>query len=324
LLIKKIIKFLIALSNSRNKPMRNKKNILIIGGTGFLGYHLCKYFIKLKYDVSSLSLSPPKKIRKLSKVKYFYEDVSKIKNISFLEKKSFNYVINCGGYVDHVNVKKTYNSHFYGCKNLYKVFFKKKIQTFIQIGSSAEYGNKSSPQKETSKCKPLTIYGKSKLKATNFLFSTLRKNKLPFIVLRFYQLYGPYQDINRFISFAINSCISDKKFPCSEGKQYRDFLYIDDAVNAVKRSLGNKNAYGKIINIGYGKSIQLRKIIKIIKQKIKGGIPKFGEIPLRIDEPRIVFPDLSRSEKYLKWRPKISFKKGILKTINFYKNNNSV
>ncbi len=102
-------------------------------------------------------------------------------------------------------------------------------------------------------------------------------------------------------------------------------MYIDDAVNAVKRSLGNKNAYGKIINIGYGKSIQLRKIIKIIKQKIKGGTPKFGEIPLRIDEPRIVFPDLSRSEKYLKWRPKNKLtKKGILKTINFYKNNNLV
>ena len=301
-----------------------KKKILIVGGTGFLGYHLCKNFLKLKYNVSSLSKFKPKKIRKLSNIKYFYGDISKKKNIKFLKKKTFDYVVNCGGYVDHVNIKKTLNNHFHGCKNLYEIFIKKKIKTFIQIGSSSEYGFTKSPQREIIKGRPSTIYGKSKLKATNFLISKQKKNKFPFIVLRFYQLYGPYQDNNRFISFVINSCIRNKNFPCSEGKQFRDFLYIDDAVNAIKRGLGNKNAYGKVINVGYGKSIQLRKIIKIIRKKIKKGKPKFGEISLRVDEPRIVYPNLDRSKEYLNWLPQITFKKGILKTINFYKRNNLV
>ena len=57
-----------------------QKKILIVGGTGFFGYHLCKIFLKLKYGVSSLSKSKPKKIRKLSNVKYFYGDISKEKN----------------------------------------------------------------------------------------------------------------------------------------------------------------------------------------------------------------------------------------------------
>ena len=84
-----------------------QKKILIVGGTGFLGYHLCKNFLKLKYDVSSLSKFKPKKIRKLSNVKYFYGNIAKEKNIKFLENKNFNFVINCGGYVDHVNIQKT-------------------------------------------------------------------------------------------------------------------------------------------------------------------------------------------------------------------------
>ena len=103
-----------------------RKKILIVGGTGFFGYHLSKYFLKLKYRVISLSLSRPKKIRKLSKIRYLYGDISKKKKIRFLKKINFNYVINCGGYVDHINKKRTYNAHFIGCKNLYNIFSKKK------------------------------------------------------------------------------------------------------------------------------------------------------------------------------------------------------
>ena len=89
-------------------------------------------------------------------------------------------------------------------------------------------------------------------------------------------------------------------------------------------SLGNKKAYGKIINIGYGKAVQLKKIMKFIKQKIKKGTPNYGEINLRVDEPKTIYPNLYRAHKYLGWRAKINFTKGILKTINFYKKTNLV
>ena len=80
---------------------------------------------------------------------------------------NFNYIVNCGGYVDHVNKIRTFNTHFIGCKNLYKIFANKNIETFVQIGSSSEYGNRKSPLKETQPGKAKTIYGKSKLRASN-------------------------------------------------------------------------------------------------------------------------------------------------------------
>ena len=63
-------------------------------------------------------------------------------------------------------------------------------------------------------------YGKPKLDASNFL---KYKRDFPYIILRFYQVYGPNQDMNRLIPFVIKSCLQNKSFPCSEGKQYRDF-----------------------------------------------------------------------------------------------------
>jgi nucleoside-diphosphate-sugar epimerase len=297
-----------------------KKNILIVGGTGFFGYHLSKFFLKFKLSVFSLSKSAPNDLRRLKNVRYLYGDISKEKSIEFLKDFNFNYIINCGGYVDHINKIRTFNTHFIGCKNLYKIFANKKIETFVQIGSSSEYGKRKSPLKETQPGKAKTIYGKSKLKASNFLLSFKNRN-FPFVIIRPFLLYGPYQDNNRFLPLAISSLLAGKKFACSDCTQYRDFLYIDDAVRAIKACLGNKKIYRKITNIGFGKPIQLRKAINIIQKKIKKGKPDFGKIVLRSDEPEVIYPDIKRAKKYLDWKPAISFQQGIIKTINYFKKN---
>ena len=297
-----------------------KKNILIVGGTGFFGYHLLKFFLRFKWNVFSLSKSPPNNLRKLKNIRYLYGDISKAKKIEFLKDFNFNYIINCGGYVDHINKIRTFNTHFIGCKNLYKIFANKKIETFVQIGSSSEYGKSKSPLKETQLGKAKTIYGKSKLKASNFLLS-LKNRNFPFVIIRPFLLYGPYQDNNRFLPLTISSFLAGKKFPCSDCTQYRDFLYIDDAVRAIKACLGNKKIYRKITNIGFGKPIQLRKAINIIQKKIKKGKPDFGKIALRSDEPEVIYPDIKRAKKYLDWKPAISFQQGIIKTINYFKKN---
>ena len=72
-----------------------------------------------------------------------------------------------------------------------------------------------------------------------------KKNKFPVTILRFYQLYGPHQDLNRFIPQLIKSSIKRKKFVTSEGKQYRDFLFIDDAVEAIIKAMTKKNLKDK-------------------------------------------------------------------------------
>ena len=300
-----------------------KKNILIIGGTGFFGYHLLKFFLKFKWNVFSLSKSAPNNLRKLKNIRYLYGDISKEKSIEFLKDFNFNYIINCGGYVDHINKITTFNTHFIGCKNLYKIFANKKVETFVQIGSSSEYGKRKSPLKETQPGKAKTIYGKSKLRASNILLS-LKNRNFPFVIIRPFLLYGPFQDSNRFLPFAISSFIANKKFACSDCTQYRDFLYIDDAVRAIKGCLGNNKIYRKIVNIGLGKPMQLRKAIGIIQKRIKKGKPDFGKVVLRSDEPEVIFPDITRAKKYLGWKPAISFQQGIVKTINYFKKNSHI
>ena len=297
--------------------MKNSR-ILIIGGTGFIGYHLAIKCLKLKWKVTSISLKKPRKKRKLKNVIYKLCDISLKKKLHYiLKNQEYNYVVNLGGYVDHINKKRTYNSHFLGAQNLFGALRNKKIRSFIQIGSSNEYGNLKSPHYENKIGKPKTIYGKSKYLASNFLLECYKKYKFPVTIIRFYQLFGPAQDTNRFLSQLIYSCLKKKNFFTSTGEQSRDFLYIDDAIDAIIKSIMTKKSKGKIFNIGAGKAIMLKKVMKIVEKKMKNFYPVYGKIKLRKDEAKIIYPNTNLARKILKWKNQTSFSEGLDKTINF-------
>ena len=147
----------------------------------------------------------------------------------------------------------------------------------------------------------------------------MKKKNFPFVILRFYQVYGPEQKTNRMIPHVVNCAKKNFAFDCSDGRQSRDFLYIDDAVEAIYKCFRTKNILGKIINIGSGRQINIKNLIESIVRIIGKGKPNYGKIKLRADEPLISFPNIMRSRKYLSWRPKTSFELGLKKTINYYK-----
>lgn len=291
-----------------------KKKILITGGTGFIGYHLADKFKKKGWKVTSLSLKKPKKKRFLKGVKYILLDLTKKKYIEKKLKDDYSAVINLSGHTTNLysqNLKKKiFQSHYIGAKNLIDFFKKKKIKIFIQIGSSAEYGKAKSPLQETVNCKPNNIYGRAKLKATKYVLSVAKKNKFPATVLRFFQVYGPKQGENRAVMQILKFCINKKKFPASDGKQIRDFCFIKDAINAIELTI-NKKVYRKVINIGYGKGISMRRLINIIKGIAKGGKPQFGVMKSRNHENPVLVPSIIRARKILGWKPKVKLKKGL-------------
>ncbi len=300
------------------------KFILIVGGTGFLGFNIARSLLNKKNRIFSISTKPPKKKRKLKNVKYLICDISnKKKLINTLRRyKKFDYVLNFGGNVNHKDKTQTYKSHFIGCKNLVEIMIKKNIKRFIQVGSSVEYGRYNSPQSEKflPKLKDLkSIYGKAKLRSTKLLIYYFKKNNFPVSIIRPYLIYGPEQDLNRIVPITISACLKRKNFPCSEGNQLRDFLYIDDFVKLIKKFLvTKKDLNGEIFNVGSGKPIIIKKVIKKIVKKVGYGKPDFGKINLRKDEILKMYPNLSKIRKYTGWKPNINFDKGLTKTILSY------
>jgi len=296
------------------------KKILIIGGTGFIGFNLSICCLKKKWKVTSVSTKKPTFKKKLKKVEYIICDIGKFGNLKkTIPKRNFDYVVNLGGHVDHSKKLKVFKSHYLGCKNLADYFCNKKITSFVQIGSGLEYGNNSKPHKEIFKCKPKSHYAMAKYKATKYLINLFNKQNFPVTILRLYQAYGPHQDNNRLIPQVINNSLQDKKFNCTEGKQIRDFIYIEDLIFIIFRIFETKKARGEIFNIGSGEKIKIKNLISKIVKFCKLGTPIYGAIKMREDESMFMCPNLIKIKKILKYKKKFSINKGLKKTINFYK-----
>ena len=298
-----------------------KKKILIIGGTGFIGSHIVKNLPKKNFLVYSLSKKKLRNSKKINKVKYIYADITKISQLRKKINENFDHVINLSGYIDHSNKIANYNCHFLGTKNILKSLKLKNLKTFIQVGSSLEYGKTNSPQREKNNCKPVGSYGLSKYNASKFVMKLGRTKNLPYIILRPYQVFGPNQKINRLIPQTIFSCLKNKKFKCSIGTQLRDFIYIDDFYNLLKKIIQNSNIRKDIFNIGSGKPVSVKFIINKINFIIKKGKPKFGSIPMRKDEIKNLYPSIKKVKRKFLWSPKISLMSGLKKTIKFYEKN---
>ncbi len=296
-----------------------KKKILIVGGTGFLGEYLQKKCLLKNFEVTVLS-SSKKKPKK--KIKQLFCDISKKKELlKKLNNKTFDFVVNLAGYIDHSKKIKTLKTHYNGCKNLADHFKHKRLEKFIQIGSSVEYGKSKAPQTEDKKIRQnylKSYYGKAKFKSTEYLLRLYKQKSFPCTILRFFLVYGPGQSENRLIPFVIKNSLMNKKFNSSSGNQFRDFLYIDDAINSIMKCLRNKKSNGHIINICSGLPVKIKIIINQICKKIKRGQPIFGKISLRPDEPLKLYSNYKKAKKILKWKPKTKLSEGLNKTIKFY------
>ena len=293
----------------------DKKRLLVVGGTGFLGKHILKKGVQLGFKSHSISLKIPKAKSKIKGVKYLSLDIRDKKNLNTIKDK-FEYVVNAsgyGGFNKSYKDSKNSDAQLTGLKNLAAFFLNKKIKKFIQIGTSLEYGKNKSPNKENMIPKnPLTEYGNLKLNSTIYLKLLNKFFNFPAVVFRLYQVYGPEQKNNRLIGYLINSIKKNKKIQVSKGEQIRDFLYVTDFVNAIFLSLKKKNIEGEIFNIGFGKGYKVKEVIDNIlklfpnKKKISISLSKDNK-----KELKILFPDINKAKKYLNWQPKISLIEGL-------------
>jgi|TARA_B100001063_G_scaffold229116_1_gene241061 nucleoside-diphosphate-sugar epimerase len=300
------------------------KKVLVIGGTGFIGFHIIKQAKKRGLNVYSISLHKPKACRYHRGVKYIKADFSDFENLKEkLINSNFDYVINAGGYGEHPDFgqegDQLIKSHLYGLINLLQILNYKKIKKFIQIGSSSEYGKVKSPIHEEAKCKPNTPYSIAKISCTNILLNLYFNEKFPVTIFRLFQVYGPNQEDNRILPYIIKNCLKNKSFKTTSGKQYNDFCYIDDVVDAIFKSLFLNKTNGQIINLGSGKPIKILNLILLVKKLIGKGRPSIGGLKYKKGTNMKNFPNIKKAKKILTWHPKINLIDGLKSTIKSFK-----
>lgn len=303
------------------------KEVLVTGGTGFIGSHLLSSLKKDGYRATSVSLGPPKRQRFVEDVEYLYCDLTSKLDVKKKLNRPFDYVVNLSGYVDHTPFsqggERLINSHFIALQNLIEVLPRKSLQRFVHIGSSDEYGATLSPQHEELRERAFSPYSLAKIACTQLLQMLYTSENFPAVVLRLFLPYGPRQNLNHFLPQVITGCLNNEKIPISPGYQVRDFCHIDDVILAIKTAFSVEEANGHIFNISSGKPISIRDITKMVVNIVGTGNPDFGALRYKRKENMSLFADIQKAKNMLHWEPRFSLEEGLLETIHWFKKNNS-
>lgn len=299
----------------------------MVGGTGFIGRNLSRIARSRGFEVSVLSSRKTVADKVEGGIRYLQADIGDRGNLSSaLSGCRFEYIVNLGGAINHSSYfsggAAVINTHFNGLINLVNLLDWSGIRGFVQVGSSDEYGSIQSPQSEGKREAPFTSYSFAKTAGGHFLQMLYRENGLPVSIVRFFLVYGPGQDRNRFIPQIIKGCLSGRPFPVSKGEQLRDFCYVDDIAEGILNTLEAKDAKGRVLNLASGKPVSIRSMVEMVRKKVGTGDPLYGQIPYREGENMNLVADISLAEKVLNWRPKVTLEAGIEKTIEYFRRKN--
>lgn len=195
------------------------------------------------------------------------------------------------------------------------------IRLFINTGSSSEYGVKEKKMREGDTLCPVNDYGVTKARATLLCQKIAKNSSFSLVTLRLFSPYGYFEQPTRFIPSVIRAAISGLPFNATSAFFVRDFVFIEDVVRAylyaAKKS--GRTINGHIVNIGSGHQHSLGDVVSCVEKIMKKKLDVCWEEKLRQDrqiEPARWEADITKAEKLLGWKPAVSLKSGLKKTID--------
>jgi dTDP-glucose 4,6-dehydratase len=311
--------------------------VLISGGAGFIGSHLCDFLVKkgiTTYCLDNLITGSKGNINHLIKNKNFtfkqFDIINPFDEVMVSEFNNLSGIFNLASPaspVDYQNYpEETALVNSVGTYNLLQLAVKNNAK-FLMASTSETYGDpKEHPQKETywgnvNPYGPRSCYDESKRFSESLTYVFVKKYNLDARVIRIFNTYGPrmQKDDGRVVSNFINQALEGKPLTVyGKGRQTRSFCYVSDLVDGIYKAMFEKGTQGGVFNLGNPQEYTImefaRKIIDLTALKSKivyKALPK--------DDPTKRKPDISKAKKILGWEPKVSVDEGLKKTIEYYK-----
>ena len=314
--------------------MISKKTVLVTGGAGFIGSHLCRALLDLDSYVICLDNLFTGSLNNIA-------DLMNNKNFEFIEhditkpffRKNIDEIYNlaCPASPIHyqINPIKTIKTCTIGVINILGLA-KKNNAKVLQASTSEIYGDPEiHPQVETyngnvNTIGPRSCYDEGKRCSETLFMDYYREHNLKIKIVRIFNTYGPNMAVNdgRVVSNFINQAILDNNITINgDGNQTRSFQYIEDLIIALIKTMNTEDSFTGPINIGNPNEITINKLAEIIL-KLTNSKSKIIYCKLPEDDPKRRNPNIKLAMNKLDWNPSFDLEIGIMNTIRFFKNLN--
>jgi UDP-glucose 4-epimerase len=300
--------------------------ILVTGGAGFIGSNVADGFVRKGHQViivDNLSTGVESNINK--KAKFYKVDIRSVVIDKIFEKTNPDVLCHHAAQID---VRKSTTDPIFdaevniiGSLNLLNACVRHKVKKVIFASTGgAIYGEQDYfPADEKHPANPLCPYGVTKLTIEKYLHFYRETYGLNFVSLRYANVYGPrqnpYGEAGVVAIFTERLLAGKKAVINGNGKQTRDFVFVEDVVES--NLLALKYLKSDVFNIGTGTEININSIFRLLK-KLTGSKQKEIHAPPKPAEQQRSVLDFSRAKRFLKWKPKHTLEKGMIRTVNFF------
>jgi UDP-glucuronate decarboxylase len=309
--------------------MHDRMTILVTGGAGFIGSHLCEHLLRDGHDVICLDnffTGSKENIRGLVRNDHFELVRHDIVNPIYLEVDRI-YNLACPASPVHyqMNPIKTIKTSTVGMVHMLGLAKRVKGR-LLQASTSEVYGDpEEHPQKETywGNVNPIGVrscYDEGKRVAETLCMDYHRNNRVDVRIVRIFNTYGPRMHPNdgRVVSNFIVQALQGKPVTIyGDGSQTRSFCYVDDLVAGLVRMMENDQTTGPV-NLGNPAEITVQELAERVI-KLTGSSSKIELRSLPQDDPRKRKPDISLAKKVLDWEPRVSLEDGLRRTIEYFR-----
>ncbi|MFA5932990.1 MAG: NAD-dependent epimerase/dehydratase family protein [Microgenomates group bacterium] len=312
-------------------PNLNGKKILITGAAGFVGSNLLRRLIsnypQAKIYITLRKSSDTWRIKDiLKKVKILQVDLADQenlkRNLSKIKPDIIFHLAAYGAYAKQNSLESAVQININGTKNLLLALENTDYQIFVNTGSSSEYGYKSHPMKETDLLEPNSYYSATKAASTLICNTYGLMMKKPIITIRLFSIFGPYEEPGRLIPTVIMQALNSQKINIVGNSQKRDFVYIEDLIDAYLQCTKLKKFDQRTFNICSGKQTSIEKITRlIVKLAHSKSEIAIGSYPGRPWDTSFWLGNNQLTKNVLKWQPKNTLTEGLMEAINWFKIN---
>ncbi len=287
--------------------------ILIFGAGGFIGVNTLMTLQKYRSDVFGVSQDHLNNWRfSANKIPHNnlrtcdITQASQLRNLFHeIKPKTIINLSAFGAYSKQREYDKIYMTNFVGSVDIIEVAKEFGFSALVQAGSSSEYGFNSNGPSEKSELIPNSHYSVSKAAIFQAIKYYGKIENLPVCQLRFYSVYGPWEEPDRLIPALISKALDNSFPPLVDGEISRDFIFIKDVVSAIILAVVNiEIVRGAAINIGSGKNTTIMELAKLVKDifEVEGEIV-FGKMPKRRWDTKEWFGNIEFASASIGWKP---------------------
>ncbi len=302
--------------------------VLLTGATGFLGSHFLRHLLINGDDVAILirESSNTWRISDLVSSKKLCIIYSSMQSISdartqisdFSPDIVYHLAWQGGNSSVYQEDPNQVFSNLEGTLELIRISSECGVKAWIGMGTAVEYGEFNGIFNEKMIPKPISLYGLSKYTTGLLVEKLCSIYGLRFVWIRPFWTYGPYDDRLRLIPYVILSLLYNKRPKLTLGEQKWDYLYVDDAIEALYVLGVNHNAQG-VFNLGSGQTIVLRDLVEYMRDKINRKISLvFGEVPYKNGQIMHLQADINKIKNVTDWNPQIPINVGLDRTVEWF------